>query len=283
MVRFNIFSLSLRRFIILLSTALMFGFGIWLLNHTLSLKGFWNGYYTELEMGTFFCEKTVMDHFVRQPINTFSNFIYWITAIVILNRGWKDRTKKNRYNIISANPFYSFLLGGIMLYIFCASCFFHSSLIHFASELDFSAVYSLSLYPFMYFTHRVWLLRLGLPSNTKHAKSMWTLIVVAAIAYLLLTFFLPEGIRNFVVLGIIITIVTFGIIVERYDPGKTNHYYLIICMLSILFAVMWFGFDVHKVMCDPDSYIQPHSLWHIFSGISAFYFYMYIRSERNKI
>jgi len=283
MVRFNLFSITLRRFFVLTSTAILFGAGIWILNHTPSLKGFWNHYYTEVEMGTFFCEKTVMDHFVRQPINTFSNFIYWLNAVVILNRGWKDRTKKTRYNIISANPFYSFLLGGIMLYIFCASVFFHSSLIHVASELDFSAVYSLSLFPFMYFTHRLALLRMGIPSNQKHAKSTWTVIVIFIAAYFLLTFGLPDVNRNYVVLGIIIAVIIFATIVERYDRGKTNHYYLITCMLSILFAAMWFGFDVHKVMCDPDSYVQPHSLWHIFSGIAAFYFYMYIRSEHNKI
>ena len=283
MIRFNIFSLTLRRSIVLVSTAILFGGGIWLLNHTHSLQGYWYKYNTEAEMGTFFCERTNLDHFIRQPLNTLSNFIYWLNAIVIINRGWKDRTKKNRYNIISANPFYSFTLGGIMLYIFCASVFFHSSLIHVASELDFSAVYSLSLFPLMYFSHRVWLLRLGIPSNTRHIKSTLTLVIASTIAYLLLTFFLPEGVRNFVVLGIIILILAFGITVERYDRGKTNHYYLVTCMLSIMFAVMWFGFDVHKVLCDPDSFVQHHSLWHLFSGISVFYFYMYIRSEKNKI
>jgi hypothetical protein len=283
MIRFNIFSLTWRRFFVLVSTALLFGGGIWVLNHTPALHGYWNRYYTEAEMGKFFCEKTNLDNFIRQPINTLSNFIYWLTAVVIINRGWRDRTKKNRYNLISANPFYSLTLGIIMLYIFCASVFFHASLIHTASELDFSAVYALSLFPFMYFTHRVWLLRLGIPSNQKHAKSTWTVIIAFIIAYILLTFSLKHGVRNFVVLGIIVALVILGTIVERYDRGKTNHYYLITCMLSILFAVMWFAFDIRKVMCDPDSIIQPHSLWHLFSGISAFYFYMYIRSEKNKI
>ena len=283
MVRFNVFSVSTRRILVITSTAILLGATIWILNYIPSLRGFWNQYYTEAEMGKFFCEKTDLNNFVRQPINTFSNFIYWLTAIIILNRSWRDMTKTTRYNIISANPYYSFLLGGIMLYIFCASVFFHSSLIHIASELDFSAVYSLSLFPFMYFTHRLVLLRLGIPSNQRHPQSTRALIVIFTIAYLLLTFGLKGFNRNFIVLGIIFAVITFAVIVERYDRGKTNHYYLITCMLSILFAAMWFGFDVHKIMCDSDSYIQPHSLWHIFSGIATFYFYMYIRSEHNKI
>ena len=141
MVRFKVFSISWRRFFALVSTALLFGSGIWILNRIPSLFGFWNHYYTEADMGTLFCEKTNMDHFIRQPLNTLSNFIYWLTGVIIINRGWKDRTKKNRYNLISANPFYSISLGVIMLYIFCSSVFFHASLIHFAGELDYSAVY----------------------------------------------------------------------------------------------------------------------------------------------
>jgi hypothetical protein len=283
MVRFKVFSLSLRRFFVLVLTALLFGGGIWFLNHTPALYGYWNQYYTEGEMGTFFCERTNLNHFIRQPLNTLSNFIYWLNAVVFINRGWRDRTKKNRYNIISANPFYSFLLGGIMLYVFCASVFFHASLIHLASELDFSAVYSLAIFPLMYYSHRVWLLRLGIPSNQRHIKSTLTVVTLATIAYLMLTFLLPDEGRNYIVLGIIVLILAFGITVERYDSGKTNHYYLAACTLCIMLAVMWFGFDVHKVLCQPDSIIQPHSLWHLFSGISVFYFYMYIRSEKNKI
>lgn len=283
MVRFNIFRFSRRRLLLLLATVALYALAIWGLNEVLPYRNIWQSFYTEGDISTFFCERTDMSHFVRQPINTFSNFIYWIVAIVILRRGWKDQSKRNRYNIISANPFYSISLGGIMLYIFCASTFFHSSLIHFASKLDFSAVYSLSLFPLMYFTHRVWLLSIGVPSNVKHSKSTTSVITVFSLAYLLLTFFLPEGTENYVVLGIICTIILFGVIVEKRDPGKTNHRYLITCIASILFAVMWFAFDVYKILCNQDSLIQPHSLWHLFAGISTFYFYMYIRSEKNKI
>ncbi len=283
MVRFNVFTFSKQRLLFLLVTIFLYALGIWFLNHMFPSTGMWDKFYAEDDIGTFFCEKTNMNLIVRQPINTFSNFIYWIVAVIILRRGWKDQSKRNRYNIISANPFYSILLGGIMVYIFCASTFFHSSLIEFASRLDFSAVYSLSLFPLMYFTHRVWLLTIGVPSNVKHTKSTTILIIVFSLAYLLLTFFLPEGRENYTVLGIIITIIIFGIIVEKKDPGKTNHYYLIACIISILMAVMWFAFDIYKVFCNQNSIIQPHSLWHLFAGISTFYFYMYIRSEKNKI
>ncbi len=283
MIRFNVFRVSVRRILLLLSTIVFFAFAIWYINQVLPYKDVWKSFDSESDISVFFCERTDMTKTIRQPINTFSNFIYWIVAVVFIRRGWKDQSKRNRYNIISANPFYSIVLGGIMFYIFCASTFFHSSLISFASHLDFSAVYSLSLFPLMYFTHRVWLLSIGVPSNVKHTKSTTILIAVFSVAYLLLTFCLPKGTENYVVLSIILIIITFGIIVEKRDSGKTNHYYLIACIVFILIAVMWFAFDIYKVFCDHDSYIQPHSLWHLFSAISTFYFYMYIRSEKNKI
>lgn len=283
MVHYNVFDLSRRRLLILLSTVFLFGFGIWFLNQTFPHDNFWGRFYTETRMGRIFCEKTDMSKFVRQPTNTFSNFIYWISALAILRRGWKDQSNRKRYNLISANPFYSIMFGSILLYIFIASTFFHSSLTLFASKLDFSAVYSLTLFPFMYFTHRVWLLSIGLPSNTLHVKSTRTVIVVFTLFYLLLTFFLPDSWRHPVVVGIILMLIVCAVVVERKDPGKTNHRYLTICVGSILIALIWYAFDQRKMLCNPDSYIQPHSLWHVFSGISAFYFYMYIRSEKNRI
>lgn len=283
MIHYNVFDLSRRRLLILLSTISLFGFGIWFLNQTFPHENIWSRFYTETRMGRVFCEKTDMSKVVRQPTNTFSNFIYWISALAILRRGWKDQSNRKSYNLISANPFYSIMFGSILMYIFIASTFFHSSLIRFASRLDFSAVYSLSLFPFMYFTHRVWLLSIGLPSNTRHAKSTRTVIILFTALYFLLTFYLPDGWQHLTVLSIILILIVLAVWVEKKDPGKTNHRYLTICIIAILKAVVWYVFDLKKIMCNPDSFIQPHSLWHLFSGISAFYFYMYIRSEKNRI
>lgn len=283
MVKFNIFKLSVRRALLFTGSSVVFALAIWWLNHQPGLQNFWQGYPTDSEIGTFFCEYTDMSKIVRQPVNTFSNLAYLLPGLAILWRGWKDQSKRTRYNIVSANPFYSIMLGGILLYIFVASTFFHSSLIGFASKLDFSAVYSLSLYPLMYFTHRVWLLSIGVPSNTRHTKSTTTVITAFTVLYVLLTFGMPEGMENYVVLGIIVFIALLGLIVEKYDSGRTNHLYLVTAIACIAFAVMWFGFDIYKILCIPDSYIQPHSLWHLFAGLSTFYFYMYIRSEKNKL
>jgi hypothetical protein len=89
MVRFNLFDISRRRVFVILSTAFLFAALIWFLNNVLPYRGVWNHFYTEKEMGTLFCEATRMEKLVRQPINTLSNFIYWLAAFAIIRRGWK--------------------------------------------------------------------------------------------------------------------------------------------------------------------------------------------------
>lgn len=283
MVQYDLLRFSKRRLLVFILTAMAFAFAIYVVNNLLPLYDVWSGYRAESDIGTYFCEQTFMEKVVRQPINTFSNIVYLMAAVIILRRGWKDQGRKAPYNIVSANPFYSITYGVILFYTFCASTFFHSSLIHFASRLDFSAVYSLALFPMMYFTHRLWLLSLGLPSNRRHAKSLYTVIPVFSLLYFAFTFGVPDGWDDQVVFALILIMVVMGAILELKDPGRTNHRYLIICIAAIMIAIVWFVFDTHKILCNPDSVLQPHSLWHLFAGTSTFYFYLYIRSEKNKI
>lgn len=263
-----------------MSTAGLFAFTIWYLNEYSGIENFWNSFFAEEELKTFFCEHTLWNKIVRQPINTFSNFIYFIVGVAIVRRGWKDQRIQKRYNLVSANPFYSITFGVIMLYIFCASTFFHASLIHVASKMDYSSVYSLSLFPLMYYSHRVWLLLEGVDSHAKHPRSTRTLIIIFTILYVVLNFFIPDGTGKYVVLALILFLIVFGLVIETKDPGRTNKRYLTVSAVCIAIAVMFFAMDVYKLLCNPESILQPHSLWHFFAGTASFYFYMYIRSEK---
>ncbi|MFT6686597.1 MAG: hypothetical protein ACJAVH_001869, partial [Bacteroidia bacterium] len=165
------------------------------------------------------------------------------------------------------------------LYTFACSTFFHSSLIEFASNLDFSAVYSISLFPLMYFTHRFILLLRGKPSNVKHPKETTWLVIAFTLVYLILTFAVPMNYVHPIVVGFIVSTGILGYILERKDPNKTVKAYLLFMVIFITAAMVFFKMDIAKIGCNPDSFIQPHSLWHILNGFAVFYFYMYIRSE----
>jgi phosphate/sulfate permease len=239
----------------------------------------WERFYTESDAGTFFCEYTDMNKLIRQPVNTVTNFVYFVIAIYCFSKGMEDIKKDRAYNLITANRFYSFTLAAVMLYTFIGSTLFHSSLIEFFSKMDFSAVYSITLFPAMYFSHRVILTLQNKPTNIRRSKERFFLIGIFSLIYLILSFNLDMSVVHPAVASIIVLIILTGVYLERKRPGQTNKNYLIACIVSILLAGLFFELDIKKIFCSDMGRISPHSLWHIFNGLSIFFFYLYIRSE----
>ncbi|HEY0261962.1 MAG TPA: hypothetical protein VGB95_02980 [Chitinophagales bacterium] len=258
---------------------IFFGLIIALLNHVFYGTTIWNKFAIEPNIETEFCEVPDMKNLIRQPFNTFTNFIYLINGLYFFSKGLEDIKKKRSYNLITANRFYSFTLAGIMLYIFLCSSFFHSSLVDIASDMDFSGVYSIALFPLMYFTHRVSLVVRGLPSNVKYKKERLALIIVFSLLYLLLTVVISIHLVHRIVGTFIFFIFVFGFYIERKARGQTNRRYLFEAIITLVLAIMFFEFDFAKIMCEPEFYIFPHNYWHLFNGLSMFFFYLYIRSE----
>jgi hypothetical protein len=212
----------------------------------------WERFYTESDAGTFFCEYTDMNKLIRQPVNTVTNFVYFVIAIYCFSKGMEDIKKDRAYNLITANRFYSFTLAAVMLYTFIGSTLFHSSLIEFFSKMD---------------------------TNIRRSKERFFLIGIFSLIYLILSFNLDMSVVHPAVASIIVLIILTGVYLERKRPGQTNKNYLIACIVSILLAGLFFELDIKKIFCSDMGRISPHSLWHIFNGLSIFFFYLYIRSE----
>ncbi|MCS6820108.1 MAG: ceramidase domain-containing protein [Chitinophagales bacterium] len=258
-----------------------YAWAISFINNTYHNSGIWLGFPHYDGIHEYFCERTNMLDPIRQPVNTFTNVIYLLVSLYVFGVAFRDVRQQKRYNLISANPWYSFTYAFIQLYLFVVSSYFHAGLTLFGRDLDYSGVFSISLYPLMYFTHRVLLLARGLPSNGRHPKEALVLTITFTFLYIYFTFFLPPRLSRWTVLALILFLFIFAIIVEKRDPGRTNKLYMWLTIITISLAVMFFVFDNLKILCDPDSFIQPHGLWHLLSGVSSFYFYFYIRSEKN--
>jgi hypothetical protein len=259
--------------------ATVFATIIYSINYFFYPSNFWDSFTIQKGMDVWFCEFTDMKKVIRQPINTFTNIWYIVNAIFFLSKGFSDYRKPNSFNLITANPFYSILLGFISIYTFLCSTFFHSSLIAIASKFDFSAVYSISLFPLMYYTHRITLLMRNKSTHIKHPIEVRVIVLVFTIIYLLLTFLVPLSYVHPIVLTFIILAGLGGLYLEKKDTNKSNSFYLLLMTIFIIIAVVLFKMDTAKIACDPDSFIQPHSLWHIFNSMTVFYIYLYFRSE----
>jgi len=268
------------RILLSIVATILFASLISILNKIFYGHGTWSGFYTENNINTFFCEYTDMNKLIRQPVNTVTNFVYFVIAIYCFSKGLEDIKKKRAYNLITANRFYSFTLAAVLLYTFAGSTLFHSSLIDFFSKMDFSAVYSITLFPAMYFTHRLILTLQHKPTNTRRSKERLVMIAIFSSIYVVLAFGLNiNNVVEPIVACIILLIIGTGIYLERVHPGHTNKDFLIACIISIVLAGILFEMDIRKIFCNDMGRISPHSLWHIFNGLSIFFFYLYIRSE----
>lgn len=267
-----------RTIILLITVTLVFGLAIIWLNHNPSLQHIWNNFDLDKKVPASFCEKTGISNPVRQPINTFSNIIYLIIAIIIFSKSREERHSSNTQNLFTANTTYRFLFGFILIYVFGASTFYHASLISLAHKLDYSAVFSFSLFPVMYFLQRLWLIY-----SRKHPhiskKGLPATFLVYIVVCLLLSFFTPAGKESTVSIILILAFFGLALLTEIADPHNSDPAYMALSITSVLVAMIWYEFDKYKVLCNPNSYFQPHSLWNLLIGLSAFYFYLYIRSE----
>ena len=264
--------------VMLFSLALIFGLAIWWLNKNPALQGLWNNFIIDKRVPASFCEQVHINSPVRQPVNTFSNIVYLLTAFIILNSLWKSRHATTKGHLSESNIF-CVLFSIVLLYVFIASTFYHSSLIGIAHTLDYSAVFSFSLFPVMFFLYQWWLIRKKILTITERRKSETRFLLLFAGANLGLALLTPKGKEQIIAILLVLSFLISAIItviIEKHKPG-TN--YLIYTIIAVIAAVILFEFDKYKIICNPKSFFQPHSLWNIFIGISAFWFYLYMRSE----
>lgn len=263
--------------ILLTSIVLIFGLTIWWLNQNSSLQHIWETFAFDKKIPASFCEKIGISNPVRQPINTFSNIIYLIASIIIFKRSWKESHNGDTHDL---NTPYSYLLALILFYVFCASTFYHASLINLAHKFDYSAVFSFSLFPVIFFLHSRWLDRNNNLSTSQKRQSFTVFFITFLATNLFLSFLIPKEKESIAVLIIILVFLGLAIVNILAKPGYPGRHYLILSVSSILIALLWFEFDKNKVLCNPGSYFQPHGLWNIFVGSSAFYFFLYINSQQ---
>ncbi|MBI3718630.1 MAG: hypothetical protein HY252_08545 [Sphingobacteriales bacterium] len=266
--------------VLLKVVAIVFGFTIWWLNHTPSLEGIWKDFHGSNDIIGTFCERLELEKPVRQPVNTFSSVVYLLVAVIILKKSWLEQKNNRNYN--KTYLMLEFIFGFVLLYVFFASFFYHASLIKPALKIDYSAVYFFSLFPVLYFSGKWSLInnsKLLRISNKLLAIAFYSIYIIIA---LLLSFYTPKGKEHIVIFINILIFFSFTVAAVFAKPYKDNLNYLALSIVCIMVALVWFELDKYRVLCNPDSYFQPHSFWNLFIALSGFYFYVYIRSEGMK-
>ncbi len=94
-----------------------------------------------------YCEFNHPERLFHQPINTYSNLIYFFYGLVIFQLALKDF---NFFGIKGVNsvrnaPYLSILLAANFIYLSFGSAFFHASLTWIGQRVDMNATYGLTL------------------------------------------------------------------------------------------------------------------------------------------
>jgi len=196
-----------------------------------------------------YCEFNHPERLFHQPINTYSNLIYFFYGLVIFQLALKDFNFVGIKGVNSVRnaPYLSILLAANFIYLSFGSAFFHSSLTWIGQRVDMNATYGLTL----------------------------SLICIGMVQVVVKKE-LSKQIQIATVLGMLLLIVGFLPLALQISSQRSP-LLLILSFVLLALAIQVRTLDVAKINCDPLSIWQGHALWHFLTATSSLCMYFYFR------
>jgi predicted membrane channel-forming protein YqfA (hemolysin III family) len=223
-----------------------------------------------------YCEFNHPERLFHQPMNTYSNLIYFFYGLLVFQLGWKDwKAFANREaNTVGKFPYLSLLLAANFIYLSLGSAFFHSSLTWIGQRMDMNATYGLTLS----------LICIGMVQVIlkKELSKQFQVILLLGML-LLIVGFLPLALQissAILLPALFLVLLLLGI--GNYLQYRTQRSPLLLILSFVLLAVaiQVRTLDVAKINCDPLSIWQGHALWHFLTATSSLCMYFYFRSVK---
>jgi predicted membrane channel-forming protein YqfA (hemolysin III family) len=220
-----------------------------------------------------YCEFNHPERLFHQPINTYSNLIYFFYGLVIFQLALKDLKfiGVKRVNSVRNAPFLSILLAANFIYLSFGSAFFHSSLTWIGQRVDMNATYGLTLSLICIGMVQV-VAKKELSKQIQIATVLGMLLLIVGVLPLALqissAILLPALFLALLLLGI-------GNYVQY--RSLRSPLLLILSFVLLAVAIQVRTMDVAKINCDPLSIWQGHALWHFLTATSSLCMYFYFR------
>jgi len=260
----------------LLGTGVLFGIFL-TLNSSLDSR-VWEGMVVSQSALTVeYCEFNHPGQFFHQPVNTYSNLIYFFYGLLVFQLGWKDwKAFTNREaNTIRKFPYLSLLLAANFIYLSLGSAFFHSSLTWMGQRMDMNATYGLTLSLICIGWVQV-LVKKELSSQMQPG--------LVGVLLLLIASFLPLALlisSSILLPSLFLMLSVLGIINYFQYPAQRIPVLGVLSFVLLAVAIQIRSLDVAKVNCDPMSIWQGHALWHMLTATSSLVLYFYFRRVKN--
>ncbi|MFN8597282.1 MAG: ceramidase domain-containing protein [Anaerolineae bacterium] len=202
-----------------------------------------------------FCE-AISAGSIRQPINTWSNLAFVIVGVIVA----ADRVLRRSDRLIFAWACVAIGLG---------SMFYHASLSFVGQWFDVMSMYLLGTFMVLYAARR-------LKSTRNWNFAAYYAVINVALGVLLIVW--PDARRY--LFGVLISVaLVLETILQRRHQTTAKPPWLIAALTAYVIAQVIWTLDLNHIVCDPNSFIQGHAVWHVLTAISAGLVYGYYRSE----
>ena len=224
-----------------------------------------------------YCEFNHPERLFHQPINTYSNLIYFFYGLLVFQLALKDLkfVGVKGVNSVRSSPYLSILLAANFIYLSFGSAFFHSSLTWMGQRMDMNATYGLTLS----------LICIGLVQvllKKELSKQIQVGLVVGML--LLIAGFLPLALQissSILLPSLFLILLVLGIINYFQYPSQRSPLLGLLSFVLLAVAIQIRSMDVAKINCDPMSIWQGHALWHFLTATSSLCMYLYFRRVKN--
>ncbi|WP_373514799.1 ceramidase domain-containing protein [Persicitalea sp.] len=220
-----------------------------------------------------YCEYNDVYRFFHQNSNTYSNLAYFFFGVFICALAWQDSKNQSsaHLNWLQKFPMLSFLMGGSFIYLSIGSAFFHASLTWIGQRVDMNGTYSISIFLLFIAVYHVFY-RLSWSGTVKKATIVAVLLVI--VSFYEIHLLVSSGI----LLPVMILLIWIFTAINYFQFRKERSIILgLFGLILIIVALKIRELDVQKIGCDPHSFFQGHSLWHVLTALSSFCSYAFFR------
>lgn len=268
---------TLKKLILLAALTTLGMLALWLLLDATLTASVWSAMQISQSAVTVeYCEFNHPQRFFHQPINTYSNLVYFFFGILILLIARHDSLdgSGSPANRLAGFPLLSGLMGFCFVYLGVGSAFFHASLTYVGQRVDMNATYSILL---TLVGITVYHLADGL-RLTRQQQRLWVLTTGAVIVA-----FIPLALRipSSRLVPALILLLNAGMLVHYFQFRKQRSIgVILLSLVLVVLAIYIRTLDVRKIGCDPYSYFQGHALWHLLTALSSFCSYCFFRFQK---
>jgi hypothetical protein len=206
--------------------------------------------------------------FIVTPLNTITNLAYVLVGLLIL--GTAHSSADSAAGLLRRRAGYARLFGAALIALGFGSGFFHASWTLIGQWLDSLGMYLITAFMLLFALVR-------LRPFSGRLFGIAYAVLCAALGGL--WFAAPDARRTFFMAVLAIALLLeFGYLIARRPPVQV--WLLLAGLVLFFFSDQLRAWDLQAWVCRPDSWLQPHAVYHLLSACALGLLYLYYRSER---